>query len=75
ADLSEQAHFTERIRRVDIGTLQNDMTIDDPQRFVRPWHISIRYTRAKDLDRMIAVNCLENDRNPVVNGKFVISPP
>ena len=75
ADLSEQAHFTERLRRLDADTLQNDMTIDDPQRFSHPWQLVIRYKRAKDVDRMIAVNCRENDRNPVVDGNFVITPP
>src|SRR5919197_1061440 len=33
ADLSEQAHFTERLQLLDADTLQNHMTIDDPQRF------------------------------------------
>lgn len=75
ADLSEQAHFTERLRRLDADTLQNAMTIDDPQRFSRPWQLVIRYKRAKNVDRMIAVNCRENDRNPVVDGNFVITPP
>jgi hypothetical protein len=36
ADLSAQAHFTERLTRIDADTLQDDMTIDDPQRFVHP---------------------------------------
>jgi hypothetical protein len=75
ADLSDQAHFTERLRLLDADTLQNDMTIDDPQRFSHPWQLSIRYQRVQALDRMIAVNCRENDRNPIVNGSFVIAPP
>ena len=75
ADLSEQAHFSERLRLLDADTLQNHMTIDDPQRFSHPWQVVIRYKRAKDVDRMIAVNCRENDRNPVVDGNFVITPP
>lgn len=75
ADLSEQAHFTERLRRLDADTLQNDMTIDDPLRFSHPWQLVIRYKRAKNVDRMIAVNCRENDRNPAVDGNFVITPP
>ena len=75
ADLSEHAHFTERLRLLDADTLQNEMTIDDPQRFAHPWQLVIRYKRVKDLDRMIAVDCRENDRNPVVDGNFVITPP
>lgn len=75
ADLSEQAHFTERLRRLDADTMENILTIDDPQRFSRPWQITIRYKRAKDVQRMIAVDCRENDRNPVVDGRFIIAPP
>jgi hypothetical protein len=75
AELSEHAHFTERLSLLDADTLQNRMTIDDPQRFSHPWEIVVRYKRAKNVDRMIPVNCRENDRNPVVNGNFVIAPP
>lgn len=75
ADLSEQAHFMERLRLLDADTLQNDLTIDDPQRFSHPWQLVIRYKRAKNVDRIIPVNCRENDRNPVVDGSFVIAPP
>ena len=75
ADLSDQAQFTERLRQVDANTMQNEMTIDDPPRFSHPWRFTIRYTRVTDVDRMIVTNCTENDRNPVVDGKFVIAPP
>ncbi len=56
ADLSEQAHFTERLRLIDADTLQNDLTIDDPRRFSHPWQISIRYKRVTDVDRLIPWN-------------------
>jgi hypothetical protein len=75
ADLSEQAHFTERLRSIDDNMLQDDLTIEDPLRFARPWHVSIRYKRVTDVDRMIPSNCTENDRNPIVNGKLTIAPP
>jgi hypothetical protein len=74
ANLSEEAHFTERLRLLDADTLQNQMTIHDPKRFSHPWQIVIRYMRTRNVDRMIAVNCSENDRNPVVDGNFVITP-
>jgi hypothetical protein len=57
------------------GDLQNDLTIDDPQRFSHPWQISIRYKRVTDVNRMIATNCTENDRDETVNGKQTIVPP
>jgi hypothetical protein len=34
---SDAMHLTERIRRVDHDTLQDDLTIEDPKAFVRPW--------------------------------------
>ncbi|MGH8218814.1 MAG: hypothetical protein ACREUT_09665 [Steroidobacteraceae bacterium] len=75
AELSDQAHFTERLHLVDANTMQDDMTIDDPQRFSHPWQVSMRYLRVTDFDRMVSIDCAENDRNPVVNGRFVIAPP
>ncbi|HEV2702531.1 MAG TPA: hypothetical protein VGV09_12920 [Steroidobacteraceae bacterium] len=75
ADLSEQAHFTERVRLIDADTLQDEMIIDDPQRFSHPWQISIRYRRVTDVDRLIPVECTENDRDQVVNGALTIVAP
>jgi len=74
AVLSEKAHFTERIRRLDADTLENRMTIDDPLHFSHPWVVTIVYKRVADLDRMIEWNCTENDRDPIVNGRFVVAP-
>ncbi|HEV2700772.1 MAG TPA: hypothetical protein VGV09_04015 [Steroidobacteraceae bacterium] len=74
AELSEQAHFTERLRRIDADTLENRMTIEDPLRFTRPWQVTIHYARVKDVDRLIMNGC-EHDRNPSVNGKFIVAPP
>jgi hypothetical protein len=74
ADLSEQAHFTERLRMVDPNILENRMTIEDPLRFTKPWELTIRYTRAVGLDRMIDWDC-EDDRHPLVDGKLVVAPP
>jgi hypothetical protein len=74
ADLSEHAHFTERIQLKDADTLQDEMTIDDPQRFSRPWQIAIRYKRVTDVNRMITTNCTENDRDQIIGGKQTIVP-
>jgi hypothetical protein len=74
ADLSDRVRFTERLTRLDADTLQDDMTIDDPQRFVHPWQLSIRYKRVTGIDRIMPTGC-ENDRNPIVNGKQSITPP
>ena len=73
ANLSDQAHFTERLRRTGADTLEDVMTIDDPQRFARPWQVHLRYLRVHDVDRLIPVGC-DHDRDTVVNGKIVVTP-
>ena len=75
ADLSDQAHFTESLRLLNANTLQDDMTIDDPERFTHPWQISIRYKRVTDVDRLRPVDCTENERNTIINRKETIAPP
>lgn len=75
AVLSDQAHFTERMRLLDASTMQNDLTIDDPERFSHPWQISVRYRRVTDVNRMITTNCTENDRDETINGKQSIVKP
>jgi hypothetical protein len=34
---SEALHLSERIRRVDHDTLQDDLTINDPKAYTKPW--------------------------------------
>src|SRR2546427_429563 len=36
---SDALHVVERIRRVDHGTLEDDITIDDPKAYKKPWTI------------------------------------
>jgi hypothetical protein len=50
------------------------MTIDDPQRFSKPWQVKFRFSRLPGMDRMIEFDCDENDRNPIVDGKLVVTP-
>ena len=73
--LSDSAHFTERVRLVDANTLEDRLRIDDPVAFAHPWDITLRYSRVTEMNRMIPTNCSENDRNPVVDGKIIITQP
>lgn len=73
--LSNQAHFTERMRLIDADTLEDQMTIEDPVALVGPWHMTFEYVRQKGANRMLEYNCTENDRNPVVDGKMTIRSP
>jgi hypothetical protein len=74
AELSEQAHFIERVRQVDKNTLEDQLTIEDPPRLLRPWTVTLRFTRVRDLTRFIPYEC-EADRNPIENGRLSIKPP
>ena len=75
AMLSEDAHFTERLRRIDADTLEDQMHIDDPAALESPWNLTLRYRRVTEMNRMIPTDCTENDRNPVVDGKMLITTP
>jgi hypothetical protein len=73
--LSPEARFTERIRRVGKDRLENEMTIEDPVALARPWKLKLAYRRAADTDRLGNYDCLENDRNPIIDGELTIAPP
>lgn len=47
---SDQMQVTERVTRVDYGTLQYEITIDDPGTYTRPWSASwnLRWLEGKD---------------------------
>jgi|HubBroStandDraft_1064217.scaffolds.fasta_scaffold198387_1 hypothetical protein len=72
---SPKAHFTERIRKVGKNRLEDVMTIVDPAALTRPWTFKLPYTRVTTLERLVHGDCMENDRNPVVDGKLTVAPP
>jgi hypothetical protein len=67
--LTEAAKITERLRRINYGRLQIEVTVDDPKAYTSPWTVTI--------DQFIVLNtelldfvCLENDRDaPHIVGK------
>jgi hypothetical protein len=73
--LSSQAHFIERIRMVDKDHLEDQMTIIDPSSFTAPWHVNRAYQRVAHINRMVYEDCEGEERNPVVNGRFTLTPP
>ena len=74
-DLSDQAHFVERIRLTGKDHLEDQITVYDPVALAHPWTVTLTYRRMKSMDRLVPLSCAENDRNPVVNGEFTIAPP
>ena len=66
---SDQVHLVERMRLVDPDTFENDMTIEDPVAFTRPWHVNRRYRRIPADTFVSDVICLESQHSPIVNGQ------
>ncbi|MGC2332681.1 MAG: hypothetical protein WA581_14600 [Candidatus Acidiferrales bacterium] len=69
--MSDQLHFTERIRMLDHDHMQIDYTVEDPVALTKPIHAVIVHTRVTDFNRMIEeTDCEQNERDPVLNGRF-----
>jgi hypothetical protein len=73
--LSDGARFTERLRRTDTNTMEDQLQIDDPTTLTHPWTLTLRFTLVTEMNRMIPTNCVENDRNPVIDGKILLTTP
>lgn len=60
--LTEQGRLTERIRRPNYGTLEIEMTINDPKAYTAPWTVKISEPLILDSE-LIDYYCLENERD------------
>ena len=60
--MGSAAKMTERIRRPNFGTLEIELTVDDPKTYTRPWTVSLTQTLAVDLE-LIDEFCLENEKS------------
>ena len=59
--MTEAAKVTERLRRVNFGRMEIDITIDDPKAYTRPW--TVRHNQQLMVDEeLIEFVCLENQR-------------
>jgi hypothetical protein len=60
--MSEAAKMTERIRRPNYGTLEIEITVDDPKNYTRPW--TVKMVQGIELDtELIDEICLENEKS------------
>jgi hypothetical protein len=73
--LSAQTHFIEKLRMTDKNHLQDQMTVIDPVNFTKPWELSRTYERVQTIHRMVYEDCEGEERNPIVNGHFILTPP
>ena len=58
---SEQAKFTEKIRRPSYDHLQIDVTVEDPKAYTKPWTVRVDQRLAVDQD-LIEFECNENQQ-------------
>jgi hypothetical protein len=67
--LTESGKMTERIKRLNYGTLQTDVTIEDPKAYTKPFTVRVVHHLLPDTD-LIEFICSENDRSgPHLVGK------
>jgi hypothetical protein len=61
APITAQATITERFRRPNAGTLEIDVTIDDPKAYTKPWTVRVNQRLLPDTE-LIEFVCLENNQ-------------
>jgi hypothetical protein len=60
--LTDAARITERFRRVNYGTLEIQMTVDDPKAYTKPWTIYVTQIIVLNTELLDFI-CLENERD------------
>jgi hypothetical protein len=60
--LTDAARMTERFRRVNYGTLQVEVTVNDPKAYTKPWSVSLTQRLMPD-DELIEFICQENEKS------------
>jgi hypothetical protein len=73
---SDQIHVVERIRMIDERTLENQMTIEDPVMFTRPWVVTRQYRRSADrIPNLVNGNCGPDEQIDMSSGAQSIILP
>jgi hypothetical protein len=60
--LTSSARMTERLRRPNFGTLQIELTVNDPKAYTSPWTVQIKQGLALDTELLDYI-CLENEKD------------
>jgi hypothetical protein len=66
--LTDAAKWTERFRRVNYGSLEIEITVDDPKAYTRPWTVKIDQRIMLDTE-LIEFVCAENEKSSAHFGK------
>lgn len=72
--LTEDARFTERLRRTGPDSMELTMRIEDPAVLTAPWELKFAYRRAEGIDRLIH-DVTQNERSTLEDGSLTIAPP
>ncbi len=60
--LTNSGKMTERMRRLNSGTLQTDVTIEDPKAYTKPFTVRVNHRLMPDTD-LIEFICAENEKS------------
>jgi hypothetical protein len=60
--LTEAGKMTERFRRVNFGTLEIEVTVDDPKAYTKPWTVTLTQQLMPD-GELIEFVCNENEKS------------
>jgi hypothetical protein len=60
--IGESATVRERIRRPNYGSLEIEITVDDPKAYTKPWTVTLRQRLAVDTELVDEI-CLENEQS------------
>jgi len=71
--LTESGKVTERISRPNFGTLQVEMTIEDPKAYTAPWKVRLTQPLILDSD-LLDYYCLENEKDAFHMGSSWTQP-
>ncbi len=60
--LTESGRMTERFRRINYGTMEIEITVDDPKAYTKPWTVKVIHRIMLDTE-LIEFVCQENERD------------
>jgi hypothetical protein len=62
--LTSSARITERFRRINFGSMEIEITVDDPKAYTKPWAAKLNLALQVDADLLEYV-CLEGEKDAV----------
>lgn len=60
--ITESAHLTERLKRLNLGLMQVEIAVDDPKAYTKPWSVTIEMALQVDT-QMLEEICMDNERD------------